>query len=138
MIFTLVGVNPGERCVIERTEEDFTTRCTMTVAANDWHERRDPWEARVGGDMVLTCRYEEAADNSRCRRETIESFDGSIEEQPFGWLKEPVHNRYTRLAVELCPARGIVRVMGLDHAEDGGIARQATAIRELGPAALAA
>jgi hypothetical protein len=138
VIFTLVGVGPGERCVIERTEEDFTTRCTMTVAANDWHERRDPWEARVGGNMVLTCRYDEAADNSRCRREAIESFEGSIERQPFGWLKEPVHNRYTRLAVELCPARGIVRAMGLDQDADGGIARQVTAIRDLREPALAA
>lgn len=131
VIFTLVGVNPGERCVIERTEESFLTRCTMTVAANDWHERRESWEARVGGDMVLTCRYDEAADNNRCRRETIEGFDGSIESEAFGWLKEPVHNRYTRLAVELCPARGITRAMGLDSATDGGIARQVTQIREL-------
>lgn len=138
VIFTLVGIRPGERCVIERTETDFLTRCTMTAAANDWHERRDPWEARVGGDMVLTCRYDEAADNSRCRREKIESFDGSIEAQPFGWLAEPVHNRYTRLAAELCPARGIVRVMGFDAASDHGIARQVTQMRELHDPALAA
>ncbi len=50
----------------------------MTVAANDWHERRDPWEARIGGDVVLSCSYDAAADNSRMRREAIASFDGSL------------------------------------------------------------
>jgi hypothetical protein len=138
VIFTLVGVKPGERCVIERTEEGFTTRRTMTVAANDWLEQRDPWEARVGGDMVLTCAYDEASENSRSRRETIDSFEGSLARQPFGWLTAPVHNRYTRLAAELCPARGVVRVMGLDQAADDGLAQQVTQIRELEQPALAA
>ena len=124
--------------MIERTEEDFTTRRTVTVAANDWLERRDPWEARVGGDMVLTCAYDEASENSRCRRETIDSFEGSLAREPFGWLKAPVHNRYTRLAAELCPARGIVRVMGLDQAPDDGPAQQVTQICEVTPPALAA
>ena len=62
--------------MIERTEEDFKTRATVTVAANDWHDRREPWEARVGGDMVLTCRYDEAGENSRCRRETMRELCG--------------------------------------------------------------
>lgn len=138
VIYTLVGVKPGERCVIERTEQGFTTRCTATAAANDWLEQRDSWEARIGGDMLLTCRTEEAADNSRCRREALEGFDGSIEREPFGWLREPVQNRYTRLAVEFCPARGILRAMGLDQASDGGPAQPVTQMRELRASALAA
>lgn len=138
VIFSLAGTLPGERCVIERTEEGFETRSTGTVAANDWHTCREPWEARVGGDLVLTCRYEEAGENSRCRRETIESFSGSVADQPFGWLVEPVNNRFTRLAVEMCAARGTLRVMGLERNGDDGVASPVTAIRELAPANAAA
>jgi hypothetical protein len=131
VIFSLAGMHPGERCVIERTEEGFETRDTATVAANDWHTCREPWEARVGGDLVLTCRYEEAGENSRSRRETMERFDGSLSDQPFGWLVEPVNNRFTRLAVEMCPARGVLRVMGLERQSDNGFATPVTGITEL-------
>jgi hypothetical protein len=133
VIFTLAGIRPGERCVIERTESGFETRATATAAANDWLKQKDSWEARVGGDVVMTCRYDEAADNSRTRRETIESFSGSLRREPFGWLVEPVHNRFTRLATEMCPARGILRVVGLDKAADDGIATVVTRIREVVP-----
>ncbi len=69
---------------------------------------------RVGGDVALTCAYDDASENSLTRRETINSFSGSLMREPFGWLAEPVQlNRYTRLAAEMCPARGIIRVMGL-------------------------
>jgi ssRNA-specific RNase YbeY (16S rRNA maturation enzyme) len=34
---------------------------------------------------------------------------------PFDWIKEPVLNPYTRLAVAMCPARGILHVAGYDH-----------------------
>jgi len=131
VIYSLAGTRPAERCVIERTEEDFETRETATVAANDWHNRREPWEARIGGDLILTCRYEEAGENSRCRRETMENFAGSLIDQPFGWLVEPVNNRFTRLAVEMCPARGILRVMGLESEDGGSLATPVTHIREV-------
>jgi len=139
VIFTLVGTKAGERCVIERTEEDYQTRSTMTVAANDWLEQRDPWEARIGGDVVLSCSYDDAAANSRARRETIAAFDGSLTGGHFGWLREPVHNRYTRLAAEMCPARGVLRVMGFDEAPEKGLAIPVTRMREvIAPAAVAA
>ena len=131
VIFTLVGVKPGERCTIERTEEAYDTRSNRTVAANDWLIPREPWEGRIGGDMVLACAYDDAADNSRNRRESLEAFSGSLMHEPFGWLVEPVHNRYTRLAVEMCPARGILRVMGLDRSADNGLAERVTQVREL-------
>lgn len=138
VIFSLAGIRPGERCVIERTEEGFETRETATVAANDWHHCRAPWEARVGGDLVLTCRYEEAGENSRCRRETMENFAGSLMHEPFGWLAEPVNNRFTRLAVEMCPSRGMLRVMGLERMAGGACATPVTEIRELVTPAIAA
>jgi hypothetical protein len=138
VIYSLAGTRPAERCVIERTEEDFETRETATVAANDWHSCREPWEARVGGDLVLTCRYEEAGENSRCRRETMERFAGSLMQEPFGWLAEPVNNRFTRLAVEMCPARGLLRVMGLERTADQTFATPVTEIREIVAPAMAA
>ena len=131
VIFTLAGTKAGERCVIERTEEDFETRSTLTCAANDWFERRDPWEARIGGDIVLSCSYDDAAANSRARREAIAGYEGALSGSPFGWLTEPVHNRYTRLAVEMCPARGIIRVMGFDEAPEKALAVPVTQIREV-------
>ncbi len=138
VIFSLCGTRPGERCVIERTETGFETRETATVAANDWHTRREPWEARIGGDLVLTCRYDEAGENSRCRREAMETFAGSLHSEPFGWLAEPVNNRFTRLAVEMCPARGVLRVMGLERAGDEMCATPVTEIREIVSTAMAA
>lgn len=138
VIYSLAGIRPGERCVIERTEDGFETRSTATVAANDWHICRERWEARVGGDLVLTCRYEEAGENSRCRREAMEAFAGSLAREPFGWLAEPVNNRFTRLAVEMCPARGVLRAMGLERMHDDMVATPVTGIRELVAPAVAA
>jgi hypothetical protein len=138
VIYTLVGVAPAERCVIERTETSFRTRETDTVAANDWRERRDAWEARIGADMVFTLSVEEAAANSRARFDALAGYCELDNDAPFRWLEAPVHNRYTRLAVELCPASGVIRVMGLDHDADGGIAIPVTQIRELGVQAAAA
>lgn len=47
VIYTLAGCDPGERCVIERTEDDFVTHENNTCAANDWIVRRPNWEARI-------------------------------------------------------------------------------------------
>jgi hypothetical protein len=34
----------------------------------------------------------------------------------FDWVREPVLNPYTRLAVAMCPASGILHVVGYDLA----------------------
>src|SRR5947209_6527145 len=71
VIYTLAGCEAGERCVIERTAEGFTTRFEHVSAANDWLVTKEPWEARIAGDMWFTCNYREAGGNSRIRRETL-------------------------------------------------------------------
>ena len=76
VIFTLAGCAPGERCVIERTEEGFSTRTENTGAANDWLEPVEPWEARVGGDLLFNCDYLGARANSRTRREALAAWSG--------------------------------------------------------------
>jgi len=116
-IFTLVGCGRGERCVIERTEEGFSTRQDATGAANDWLVPVEPWEARVGGDLAFTCDYDEAAENSRARRDALAEWRGSFARESFAWVMPPVLNKYTRLAAEMCPASGTLRVIGYEHAD---------------------
>jgi hypothetical protein len=136
-IFTLVGCAPGERCVIERTEEDFATRHETTSAANDWLVPTEPWEARVGGDLALSCSHDEATENSRVRREALAGWRGSPVRDSFGWVAPPVLNRYTRLAAEMCPASGTLRVVGYELPPGGGLAQPVTRPCAISAAAVA-
>src|SRR5262249_11681618 len=101
VIYTLVGCKRGERCVIERTETGFKSRSEDTAAANNWLHGAFPWEARVPSDVALTRTYEEAAARSRARFDHLAGWSGRFGN--FAWVTEPVLNRFTRLAVELCP-----------------------------------
>jgi hypothetical protein len=113
VIYTLAGCEPGERCVIERTIDGFTTRIEDTGAANDWLTTTEPWEARIGGDMWFTCDYRGAGENSRTRREALAAWNEPFGGQ-FAWVMPPVLNRYTRIAVEMCAAQGLLRVAGYE------------------------
>jgi hypothetical protein len=114
VIFTLAGCAAGERCVIERTEESYTTRFEDTGAANDWLKSVEPWEARVGGDLLFTADYAEAGQNSRTRREGLAAYRGSFQDGSFAWVTPPVLNPFTRLAAEMCAAEGVLRVVGYE------------------------
>jgi hypothetical protein len=113
-IYSLVGCAPAERCVIERTEEGYTTREHDTAAANDWSERREPWEARVCSQLLLTLSYDGAAKHSQVRCASLRNWTGRFAEGGFGWVVPPVLNPFTRVAVEMCPARGILRAVGYE------------------------
>jgi hypothetical protein len=117
VIYTLVGCAANERCVIERTETGFVTRQEETSAANDWVPCRPGWEGRIGTRRFLTSSFAEAAGYSRARRESLRTWDGALSEPSFGWVREPVLNPYTRLAVAMCPATGILRAVGYDSTE---------------------
>jgi hypothetical protein len=114
-IFSLAGCEPGEHCIIERTEENFSTRTGDACAANDWLQGEPRWEARTRADLIFKRSYEETAANSRSRREALlrwrEPFAGR-----FDWVVPPILNPYTRLAVEMCPAKGILHVAGFENA----------------------
>ena len=129
-IFTLVGVGRGERCVIERTEEGYVTHSDTTAAANDWFCATAPWEARVAAKLLLTCSYEDAAARSRARREALwswqQAFSGDM-----AWLVPPVLNWFTRCAVEMCPARGILRVAGYEPEPESDLPLRVTEICEV-------
>ena len=131
VIYTLIGCAGGERCVIERTEEGFATREHETAAANDWLEAAPHWEGRIRADLILTCSYQEAGENSRARRETLTDFSGSLARDCFAWIREPVLNPYTRIAVEMCQARGILRVVGYDLVGGCDLPQQVTQMREI-------
>lgn len=113
VIFTLVGCAPGERCVIERTEEHHATRSEDTCAANDWRRSVEPWEGRVASNLLLTCSYAQAAENSQRRREALLAARARLPDG-FGWVEAPVLNSCTRLAVEMNPARGELAVAGYE------------------------
>ena len=126
VIYTLAGIRPGEGCVIERTEDGFKTHIDGHGAANDWIESSPLWEGRIGAKDVLKRTFAEAAAFSRARRESLEQWCGSFGGDSFGWVVPPVLNPYTRLAVEMCPARGLLRAVGYELADGEVYAQPAT------------
>jgi len=131
VIFILVGCASGERCVIERTEEAFTSRSQDTCAANDWLQPMPPWEARIAAKHLLTLSAEEATANSRTRREALSGWSQSFARADLAWVVPPVLNFFTRCAVEMCPARGHLRVAGYELEPGSDLPRRVTEIREL-------
>jgi hypothetical protein len=135
VIYSLVGCESGERCVIERTEQGFSTRVDNTSAANDWHDSAPSWEARTRADLMLSGSYEETAASSRARREHFESWSGQFSNKYFDWVVPPILNPYTRLAVEMCPAKGILRAVGYEAILDSELPRAVTLTCDLQEAA---
>ena len=101
--------------MIERTEDGFSTRTEHTGAANDWLEPVEPWEARVGGDLLFNCDYLGARANSRNRREALAAWSGPVGQDGFAWVVPPVLNPFTRIAAEMCAAQGIMRLAGYEQ-----------------------
>jgi hypothetical protein len=114
VIYVLAGCAANERCVIERTETGFVTREEETSAANDWLPARPGWEGRIGTRRFLTSSFADAASYSRARREALVNSQGALAAPRFDWVREPVLNPYTRLAVAMCPASGILRAVGYE------------------------
>jgi hypothetical protein len=133
-IYTLVGCQPGERCVIERTHDGFVSRDHSTAAANDWLESRPCWEARVAAEALFTRCFEEATENSRVRRDHLEAWAGPFAGD-FSWVSPPVLNSQTRLAVEMCPATGVLRAVGYEQSDGRDLPEPVTMSRELTAAA---
>jgi len=132
-IYTLVGCHHGERCVIERTEDGFNSRDCNTGAANDWLESHPFWEARIAPDAFFTRTFGEAAENSRTRRDWLESWSGSFV-GAFDLVSPPVLNAQTRLAVEMCPASGVLRAMGYEQIEGQDLPEPVTVTGEMASA----
>jgi hypothetical protein len=129
-IYTLVGCLRGERCVIERTEDGALTREDETSAANDWVPNRANWEGRINANQFVSSSFAQAADKSRARREALAGWTGSLCDRGFDWVRPPVLNPYTRLAVAMSPAHGILRVVGYETV-DSGLPQPATQVCEV-------
>jgi hypothetical protein len=130
VIFTLIGCAPGERCVIERTENGFVTREDVTSAANDWMPCRPGWEARMSATQFFTAPRGVAGQRCRERHDALAGWRGLLSRDGFDWLKPPVLNPYTRIAVTMSPAHAILRVAGYEMTA-GGMPEQVTQVCEL-------
>jgi hypothetical protein len=129
-IFTLVGCARGERCVIERTEQEFASRSEDTATANDWLRSAPPWEGRVGTSKLWTSSTADAAQCSRARREALAAWPQPLAQANFDWVMPPVLNPFTRVAAAMCPAAGTLRVLGYERDGDE-LPRPVTRMREL-------
>jgi hypothetical protein len=130
VIFTLIGCVPGERCVIERTEQAFASRVDDTSAANDWLHGGKPWEARVAAKLLLTTSCEEAEANSRARCEALRSWPQPFARAHLAWVVPPVLNPFTRCAMEMCPGRRTMRAAGYELMPGSDLPCRVTEIRE--------
>jgi hypothetical protein len=130
VIYTLIGCAAGERCVIERCEDDCATREDDTSAANDWVPGRAGWEARLGPRDQFTRSSAEAAGQSAARRGALSGYDGHIAAGQFDWVAPPVLNPYTRLAVVMNPRAGILRAAGYETCNES-LPRRVTGIRSV-------
>ena len=137
VIYTLAGCRRGERCVIERTEQGFETREQDTCAANDWRTE----QAGMGGARIERRPCSRAATRRRPRAtsagsEQLAAWTGEFAGS-FAWVTPPVLNQFTRLAVEMCPARGVLRAVGYETLPGCDLAQAVTHPRELTAAVLA-
>src|SRR5262245_20307186 len=132
-MYTLIGCSPRERCVIERTQDGFSRREHDTAAANDWLQSNPFWEARVGPEVLFTRTFDEAAENSRARCGYLAGWPGEFAGK-FDWVAPPVLNAQTRLAVEMCPATGMLGAIGYEQIEGEDLPEPTTRTREEAPA----
>jgi hypothetical protein len=110
VLFTLVGCAAGEIAVIERRERGATVHLGEGSVANDWRAADDSWEPRP-------CSLADRRLDSAARRAAIEQA-AALFEEPFAWVVPPVRNWNTRLAVEMNPREGLIRVLGFEPCND--------------------
>lgn len=98
-IFSLAGLADGETCVIERTETEASIHEGDHAAANHWQTRG--WTGRHRGL------------DSAGRAAQMAATDAPIDPL-FPWLKPPVLNPLTRLAMVASPADGRLVAQGFE------------------------
>ena len=106
VIFILVGCTANEIAVVERRECDGTVHLGPGSVANDWREPLNGWEPRP-------CALADRQLDSVVRCTAIEQAVAGSPEL-FGWVIPPVRNWNTRVAVEMSPGEGWLRVLGFE------------------------
>jgi hypothetical protein len=111
-MYSIAGASMPQACLIERTRTEAVVRRGGSTIANDWHPespRRDGyWMPR--GSLVR------GPEDSNRRRKCLEEEEAGA---PFEWVREPVRNGFTRLAVEASAASGELRVLGYEPTRHG-------------------
>ncbi len=95
VIFTLAGLGPDDYAIIQKSYAGTVVRHERAVS-NCWLNPELP------GDLGPN----DAPGRLRALQQSIAAGTG------FGWLRAPVLNQESRLAVELCPATGAIRAQG--------------------------
>jgi hypothetical protein len=108
-LYSIAGPRPSQACLIERNGAESVVRQGSFAIANDWHpdgpRRRGRWMPRGALARGL-------ADSERRRRQ----LQDEVPDAPFAWLRDPVLNGFTRIAVEASAATGELRVRGFEPA----------------------
>jgi hypothetical protein len=123
-LFSLIGAAPGQACLIERTQTEAAVRYGDTTIANGWH----PAGPQRDGYWMPRGTYIRDPDDSERRRKCLEAQGPG---QPFEWVRKPVLNGFTRLAVEASAATGELRVVGFEPTHRKSEVRRATAVLDL-------
>jgi len=101
-IFSIVGIQEGEFAIIERTENDRKTTKRQTAVTNHWLNNE------FSGQPI--------GYKSTDRLVTIKSrIDKGVEN--WSWLRAPVLNPTTRMAMDLNPGTARMRVIGYEGSE---------------------
>jgi hypothetical protein len=98
-IFSLAGLGPHELCVIERSEERAWALEGEAVAANHW--QAPGWEGHVRGI--------DSAGRTRLMHAVPSEFDPA-----FAWMRPPILNERTRLAMVADAAEGRLIAQGYE------------------------
>ena len=82
---------------------------------------------------------EDAAARNRARRDALWLWPQPFSGSGFAWVRPPVLNPFTRIAVEMCAADGTLRAVGYEIEEAGALPRMVTPFPRnwMAPAALA-
>ena len=99
-IFSLVGTEPGEGCVIERLERRASVLPAPAAAANHWLGH----EFKRGKSRGI----------DSCRRHRMMSGYTVSQVSDFNWLNYPVVNEDTRLAMLANPKAGELKAQGFE------------------------
>jgi hypothetical protein len=107
VIYTLAGINPGEGCVIERTEEKAVVRemmdgqvCTANHFNTSLNDVGRGWTARTEHSPQRQAKLEQTA----------------AETGGFAWFQPPVANENSRVAFVADAATGKLELMGTNGA----------------------
>lgn len=108
-IFVLTGTKPGEGCVIERLEDSVEIRDLSAgqsvSSANEFVSRFSQmgrgWRPRA---LDSAGRYQQS--------QSVNIHD--LAQDQFGWLRPPILNSYTRLALKADAATGSLMVQGFE------------------------